>query len=66
MIFSHKAARKAWKSYFPSVDGIIYLVDAAESTRFEESKIELDSVLSTPELSKVPIVILGEKNIIFF
>ena len=41
----HVAARKAWKNYFPSVDGVIYLVDSADPKRFEESKIELDNIL---------------------
>ncbi len=26
----HKTVRKVWKNYFPSVDGIIYLVDSAD------------------------------------
>jgi len=39
------AARKAWKNYFPSVDGVIYLVDSADPKRFEESKVELDNIL---------------------
>jgi GTP-binding protein SAR1 len=57
----HAAARKIWKNYFQTVDGIIYLVDSADPTRFDESKTEFDNILETPELSKVPIVILGNK-----
>ena len=57
----HKAARKAWKNYFPTVDGIIYMVDAAAPDRFEESRTELQNILATPELSKVPVVVLGNK-----
>jgi len=38
--------RKAWKQYFPKVDGIVYLVDSADPGRFEESKIELDGILN--------------------
>lgn len=57
----HETVRKTWKSYFPTVDGIIYLVDASDIERFEESKTELESLMATPELAKVPIVILGNK-----
>jgi GTP-binding protein SAR1 len=53
--------RKTWKNYFPTVDGIIYLVDSADSDRLEESRRELEGIMSTPELAKVPIVILGNK-----
>jgi GTP-binding protein SAR1 len=57
----HQAARKTWKNYFPTVNGVIYMVDASDKERFDESKKELDGILSTPELAKVPIVILGNK-----
>lgn len=57
----HQAVRKTWKNYFPQVDGIIYLVDSADPGRLAESKKEFESILNTPELAKVPIVILGNK-----
>eukprot|EP01017_Pseudomicrothorax_dubius_P010819 TRINITY_DN1391_c0_g1_i1.p1 TRINITY_DN1391_c0_g1~~TRINITY_DN1391_c0_g1_i1.p1 ORF type:complete len:193 (-),score=56.94 TRINITY_DN1391_c0_g1_i1:226-804(-) len=57
----HQAVRKTWKTYFPTVDGIIYLVDSSDKDRFKESKQELDMLLATPELAKVPVVILGNK-----
>ena len=36
------AARKLWKSYFPSVDAVVYLIDANDKERFPEAKKELD------------------------
>mmetsp|Transcript_45212 Transcript_45212/g.62867 ORF Transcript_45212/g.62867 Transcript_45212/m.62867 type:complete len:193 (+) Transcript_45212:112-690(+) len=57
----HETVRKTWKSYFPKMDGIIYLVDAADRDRFDESRKELNMLLETPEIAKVPIVILGNK-----
>ena len=39
-IGGHTAMRKMWREYFPKIDAIVYLVDAADPDRFEESKVE--------------------------
>jgi len=58
----HETARRIWKDYFSQgVDGIIYLVDAADRTRFDESRTELANLLEQEELKHVPIMILGNK-----
>lgn len=57
----HEAARKLWTDYFPTVDGVVYLVDAAERERFPEAKEELDKLLTEESLQNVPFVILGNK-----
>jgi len=57
----HEIARKVWKDYFPSVDAIVYLVDAHDRDRFPEAKKELDGLLSSEDLADVPFLILGNK-----
>ena len=57
----HEVARKIWKDYLGTVDGVIYMVDAACPDRYEESKEELDLLLDSPELKDVPFVVFGNK-----
>lgn len=57
----HKTMRKVWRDYFLKIDAIVYLVDAANAKRFNESKEEFFKVLETPDLPKVPILLLGNK-----
>jgi len=57
----HETARRIWKDYFATVDGIIFLVDAADRTRFQEAKEELNGLLEEPSLVNVPFVVLGNK-----
>merc|ERR1712061_763554 len=57
----HETARRIWKDYFAAVDGIVFLVDAADRTRFQESREELHRLLEEPSLAEVPVVVLGNK-----
>jgi GTP-binding protein SAR1 len=57
----HKTVRKVWRDYFPKIDAIIYLIDAANPARFEESRIEFQGIIETQDIGDVPILILGNK-----
>lgn len=53
--------RKIWKQHFLNINGIVYVVDTADSARFEESKKEFEEILQSEELKNIPIVIFGNK-----
>jgi GTP-binding protein SAR1 len=57
----HRAARRVWNQFFHAVDGIVFLVDVADTKRLEESKEELSNLLASPELARIPFVVLGNK-----
>ena len=57
----HELARRIWSQYLATVDGVIFMVDASDSSRFELSKLELDKLLASEELKNVPFVVLGNK-----
>ena len=50
-----------WKNNISTIDGVIYIVDALDPSRFEESKKALDEVLAAPKLANVPFAIFGNK-----
>mgnify|MGYP001202716035 FL=1 len=54
-------ARKTWREYAGTVDGIIFMVDAADVNRLAEAKEELEGLLNMPELKDLPVVVFGNK-----
>jgi len=57
----HLEARRIWRDYFPSVNAIVFLVDATDQERLEEAKLELNGILTNPMVSDRPLLILGNK-----
>jgi len=57
----HETARRIWKDYYATVNGLIFIVDAADRTRFVEAREELHMLLEEPSLHDVPIAVLGNK-----
>ena len=57
----HKTARRIWKEYFPAVDAIVFMIDANDRPRFEESKDELAGLLADEDIADAPVLILGNK-----
>lgn len=55
-------SRTAELNLYQLADGIVYFIDAADSERFEESRVELNKMLSDDKIpDNIPILILGNK-----
>ena len=57
----HESSRQLWRNYWENIDGIVFLVDAVDSKRFNEAKKELHNILKEDKLEDTPILILGNK-----
>lgn len=54
--------RPYWRCYYPQTSAIIFVVDSADIARFGESKQELLSLLTEPELRGVPLLVFANKQ----
>ena len=57
----HRTARRVWKDYFPAVDAIVFMIDANDRPRFEESSVELAGLMADEQVADAPVLILGNK-----
>ncbi|XP_060883166.1 ADP-ribosylation factor-like protein 4D [Labrus bergylta] len=54
--------RPLWKSYTRRTDGLVFVVDAAETERMEEAKVELNRITRSAENQGVPVLVLANKQ----
>jgi len=54
--------RSMWERYCRGVNAIVFVMDAADSDKFEPAKKELQDLLTKPILQGIPLLILGNKN----
>ena len=54
--------RVLWKHYYANSDGIIYVIDSNDCERIDESKEELQKVLTNEELDGLPLLIMSNKQ----
>lgn len=51
-----------WERYCRGVSAIVFVVDSSDRAAIDSSKIELESLVTKPELSGIPLLVLGNKN----
>lgn len=54
--------RSMWERYCRGVSAIVFVVDSSDRAAIDSSKIELESLVTKPELSGIPLLVLGNKN----
>ena len=57
----HSAARRTWTTYLETVDGIVFMIDAADLDRMAEARKILHDTLSLPNVKEKPMLIFGNK-----
>jgi ADP-ribosylation factor-like protein 8 len=53
--------RDEWGRYTRGCDVIVFMVDASDKKKIDTARYELHRLLENPELSKVPLLVLGNK-----
>jgi len=54
--------RKLWQHYYQNTDGLLYIVDSQDTSRFEEARHELQNILHCDEMKNVPFVVFANKQ----
>ena len=54
--------RPLWRHYFIGCEGLIYVVDSSDNSRFAEAQNELEWILDSDEMAGVPLVIMANKQ----
>ncbi|KAL1531434.1 ADP-ribosylation factor-related protein 1-like [Salvia divinorum] len=54
--------RSIWEKYYDEAHAVIYVVDAASPSRFEDSKSALEKALRHEDLQGAPVLILANKQ----
>lgn len=54
--------RPLWKSYTRRTDGLVFVVDSAETERLEEARVELHKITRSSDNQGVPVLVLANKQ----
>lgn len=54
--------RSMWERYCRGVNAIVFVVDAADGAKLDMARNELRNLLEKPQLTGIPVLVLGNKN----
>ena len=54
--------RPLWRTYSKGAEAIVFVIDSSDRESMEEAKMELTQVTKYPEMSRLPILILANKQ----
>lgn len=57
-----KSLRSYWKNYFETTDGLVWVVDCADTQKFETCAKELQDLLKEERLSGASLLVLANKQ----
>lgn len=61
-IGGQKAIRAYWPNYYENTDILVFVVDAADEKRLQETGMELNTLLEEDKLKNCPLLILANKQ----
>ncbi|KAK3447229.1 hypothetical protein EUGRSUZ_A02800 [Eucalyptus grandis] len=56
--------RSIWEKYYEEAHAVVFVIDAASPSRFEDSKSSLEKVLRNEDLQGAPLLILANNRIL--
>lgn len=57
-----KLVRHLWQNWFNYTEAIVYVVDSSDRVRIDEAKFELHELLQSPDLRRVPLIVVANKQ----
>ncbi|XP_012935259.1 ADP-ribosylation factor [Aplysia californica] len=54
--------RALWRHYFANTQGLLFIVDSADTARMSEAREELFGIIKSPEMYRVPVVVVANKQ----
>eukprot|EP00727_Mastigamoeba_balamuthi_P006097 m51a1_g2106 hypothetical protein (190) ;mRNA; r:1613111-1613680 len=54
--------RELWKHFYTRTEALVFVVDSADSARFEEAAAELRGVLGAEQVASAPLLVLATKQ----